>query len=52
MYCPCIAIMATDLRPTVGHRFTFRSDPAPWWDGVVRCEVLELEPRTRLSQAA
>jgi uncharacterized protein YndB with AHSA1/START domain len=28
--------------------FTFRGEPTPWWDGVVRCEVLEVEPHKRL----
>lgn len=35
--------MDTDLRPEVGHAFTFRTDPAPGFDGVIRCEVLEVE---------
>jgi len=42
-------LMATDLRPVVGNSFTFKSDPTPWWDGIVRCEVLELDPNKRLS---
>jgi uncharacterized protein YndB with AHSA1/START domain len=41
-------LMANDLRPSVGHRFTFRQDPTPWWDGVVHCEVLEVEVNKRL----
>jgi uncharacterized protein YndB with AHSA1/START domain len=32
----------------VGHRFTFRTKPAPGFDGIVRCEVLELDPPRRL----
>ena len=35
--------MANDLRPEVGHPFTFKQEPTPWWDGIVHCEVLELE---------
>jgi len=41
-------IMANDIRPEVGHAFTFRANPTPWWDGIVRCEVLEAEPERRL----
>ena len=32
----------------VGHRFTLRSRPAPGFDGIVRCEVLELDPPRRM----
>jgi uncharacterized protein YndB with AHSA1/START domain len=42
-------LMATDMQPAVGNSFTFESDPTPWWDGIVRCEVLELERPKRLS---
>ncbi len=41
-------LMANDLVPAVGHRFTFRARPVPGWDGVVHCEVLEVEPNRRL----
>jgi len=41
-------LMATDLRPVVGDSFTFKSDPTPWWDGIVHCEVLELDLNKRL----
>lgn len=37
-------LMANDMRPSVGHSFTFQQDPTPWWDGIVHCEVLELQP--------
>lgn len=42
-------IMPNDMVPVVGHRFTFRSEPTAWWDGIVRCEVLEVEAPRRLS---
>jgi hypothetical protein len=32
-------VVATDMRPLVGHTFTFKAEPTPWWDGIVRCEV-------------
>ncbi|HEY3820332.1 MAG TPA: SRPBCC domain-containing protein [Polyangiaceae bacterium] len=42
-------LMANDFRPEVGHRFTFRSTPAPNWDGIIQCEVLTVEPPSRLA---
>ena len=42
-------LMPNDFEPRVGHRFTFRTDPGPGFDGVVRCEVLELIEGERLS---
>lgn len=41
-------LMPNDFRAEVGHRFTFRSQPTPGWDGVVYCEVLEILPESRL----
>ena len=34
-------IMDNDMVANVGHNFTFRMEPTPWWDGIVKCEVLE-----------
>lgn len=42
-------LMPNDFVPTVGHRFNFRTKPAPGFDGVVHAEVLEVEPPARLS---
>jgi uncharacterized protein YndB with AHSA1/START domain len=42
-------LMDNDMRPVIGQHFTFRSKPMPWWDGIVRCEVLEIDPHKRLS---
>ncbi len=42
-------LMDNDFQPVVGHRFNFRSTPAPNWNGVVDCEVLAVEPNERLS---
>ncbi len=36
-------LMPNDFAPVVGHRFTFHTEPGPGFDGVVHCEVLELE---------
>lgn len=42
-------LMPSDLKPVVGHTFTFRSDPTPWWDGIVHCEVLEVDAKKRIT---
>jgi len=41
----------TGFEPIVGCRFTFRTTPAGAWDGLIRCEVLEVEPSQRLAYA-
>lgn len=42
-------LMRNDFAPAVGHAFTFRKDPQPGWDGLIHCEVIELEPLKRLA---
>lgn len=42
-------LMENDFKPEVGHEFTLRTDPAPGFDGIVRCKVLEVDPLRRLS---
>jgi uncharacterized protein YndB with AHSA1/START domain len=44
-------LMPNDFEPRVGHRFTFQTQPNPaaGFDGVVRCEVLECAPPSRLA---
>ena len=42
-------LMDNDFQPVVGHRFDFRSTPVPNWNGIINCEVLALEPCTKLS---
>jgi len=42
-------LMANDMRSAVGHGFTFKAEPTPWWDGIVHCEVLEVDLHRRLS---
>lgn len=37
-------LMPNDFAPVVGNRFTFRTGARPGFDGIVRCEVLELVP--------
>jgi uncharacterized protein YndB with AHSA1/START domain len=41
-------LMPNDFAPVKGHRFTFRTKPAPGFDGIVHCEVLELDPPRRM----
>jgi uncharacterized protein YndB with AHSA1/START domain len=37
-------LMPNDFQPRLGHRFTFRTDPAPDFDGVVHCQVIAISP--------
>jgi uncharacterized protein YndB with AHSA1/START domain len=41
-------LMPNDFEARVGHKFQFRTKPAPGFDGIVNCEVLELDPPKRL----
>jgi uncharacterized protein YndB with AHSA1/START domain len=43
--------MPNDIRAMVGHRFNFRAQPVPGWDGTVYCEILEVVPERRLVYA-
>lgn len=42
-------LMPNDFKPLVGHKFQFRTKPAPGFDGIVNCEVLEIDAPRRLS---
>ncbi|MFZ0814609.1 MAG: SRPBCC domain-containing protein [Candidatus Sulfotelmatobacter sp.] len=42
-------LMKNDFQLVVGHRFSFRATPVPTWSGVIDCEVLVVEPNSRLS---
>jgi uncharacterized protein YndB with AHSA1/START domain len=42
-------LMPNDFLPAIGHRFQFRTKPAPGFDGIVDCEVLEMAPPHRLA---
>ncbi len=41
-------LMPNDFRPVLGHEFTFRTQPRPGFDGVVRSRVVEIAPPERL----
>jgi uncharacterized protein YndB with AHSA1/START domain len=41
-------LMPNDFAPEVGRAFTFRTKPAPGFDGTVHCRVVELQPPTRM----
>ena len=38
----------TGFEPVKGKHFTFQTTPAGAWDGVIRCEVLQVTPNERL----
>lgn len=42
-------LMNNDFEPVVGHKFQFRSQPVPNWNGLIECEVIIVEPLQRLS---
>lgn len=42
-------LMTNDFRPLVGHHFQLRRAPMPQWNGIVQCEVLEVNPPHSLS---
>jgi uncharacterized protein YndB with AHSA1/START domain len=48
---PLIAewLLKNDFEPVVGHKFQFRQEPVPNWDGVIDCEVLVVDPLKQLS---
>ncbi|HTB33586.1 MAG TPA: SRPBCC domain-containing protein [bacterium] len=41
-------LMDTDMPAEPGKPFTFRTEPMPWWDGIIHSEILELVPQKRL----
>lgn len=46
-----LGMTTTGFAPVKGTRFTYRTTPAGAWDGVIRCEVLEVMPNERLVYA-
>jgi uncharacterized protein YndB with AHSA1/START domain len=43
-----IHMPTTGFQPVTGTRFTFQTTAAAAWDGVIHCEVLEVQPNERL----
>ena len=43
-----LGMQPTGYEAVVGNRFTYQTTPAPAWDGVIRCRVLEVIPNERL----
>jgi uncharacterized protein YndB with AHSA1/START domain len=41
-------LMENDIQPVVGHKFNFRAKPMADWDGIVHCEILEVDPPRKL----
>ena len=41
-------LMPNDFAPEIGRHFTFTTKPAPGFDGIVRCQVVELDPPKRM----
>ena len=42
-------LMKNDFKPVVGHKFNFRADPVPGWNGVTDCQVLVIDAPRKLS---
>ena len=42
-------LMPCNFEPKIGHQFEFKTKPAPGFDGIVHCEVLELVEKKFLS---
>lgn len=42
-------LMSTDMKLAVGQSFTFKTAPVHGWDGVVNCEMKEIESQKRIS---
>jgi uncharacterized protein YndB with AHSA1/START domain len=42
-------LMKNDFQPELGHRFNFRADPRPGWNGMIDCEIMQVEPDKTLS---
>jgi uncharacterized protein YndB with AHSA1/START domain len=41
-------LMKNNFKPVMGYEFTFQATPFGDWDGIVHCEVKELDPPNRL----
>jgi uncharacterized protein YndB with AHSA1/START domain len=41
-------LMPSNIKPEIGHDFTFKSAPAPGFDGIVHCKILDVMRPTLL----
>jgi uncharacterized protein YndB with AHSA1/START domain len=41
-------LMPNNFEPQVGHKFQFRTHPAPGFNGIIESEVVEIDPPRRL----
>jgi len=41
--------MQNDIKPEVGHEFTFHMAPQKGWDGITHCEVIAVEPEKHIA---
>jgi uncharacterized protein YndB with AHSA1/START domain len=48
---PLIAqwLLQNDFEPAAGHKFQFRADPVPNWNGIIDSEVLIVDPHRQLA---
>lgn len=46
-----LGMTPTGFEPVKGNRFTYQTTPAGAWDGVIRCQVLEVIPNERFVYA-
>jgi uncharacterized protein YndB with AHSA1/START domain len=46
-----LKMMPAGFEPVKGKHFTYQTKPAGEWDGVIRCQVLEVKPNERLAYA-
>ena len=44
-----IWLMPNDFEPRVGHHFTFRTTPDNNWNGIVHCQVVEVDALHRIA---
>ncbi len=42
-------LMKSDFQPIAGHKFNFRTEPSPHWNGIVDGEVLAIVPQEQLA---
>src|SRR5258708_5822653 len=46
-----LSMAPTGFEPVKGKHFTFQTTPAGAWDGIIRCQVLDVMPNERLAYA-